>query len=380
VRLWTPVVLLAALAWSSAAMGQTGTRGGLAAVTPITGTKPAWSPDGKLIAFADQTGPTTGASWRLFVVGVDGRGRRQVIDVGRDAPHAVSWAPNGNSLAYDAFDTEDGVTSVFTVAVAGGRPAKITSGWAPSWGPDNKLLFVDQSTDLRDDRVFVVNADGTARQQLEPCFEVDIGGCFDGNPDWSSDGKRILLDSVRGSASAVWTMDPDGSNRRIITPFVPAAAYPRWSPDGSKIAYHHFDVAASTPGDVSVMNADGTASQVVAKNGGFPDWSADGKTIVFTRAGVLGESLYLVDAGGSNERQLTAPAPPVAARCVVPKLAGKTLAAATALLKKANCKTGKVTRVKSKKVKRGAVVSSKPKAGTSAPAGTSVALIVSRGK
>jgi beta-lactam-binding protein with PASTA domain len=100
---------------------------------------------------------------------------------------------------------------------------------------------------------------------------------------------------------------------------------------------------------------------------------------VFTRAGVLGESLYLVDAGGSNERQLTAPAP-VAARCVVPKLAGKTLAAATALLKKANCKTGKVTRVKSKKVKRGAVVSSKPKAGTSAAAGTPVALVVSLGK
>jgi Tol biopolymer transport system component len=372
-------VLLATLAWSGAASAQTGARGGASAVTPITGTKPAWSPDGKLIAFADQTGPTTGASWAVFVVGTDGRGRRQLVDIGRDAPHALSWAPNGARLVYDAFDSGDQLTTVYTIAATGGRPTEVTTGWAPSWGADNRLLFVDRTSDLGDDRAYVVNADGTGRQELEPCFEADIGGCFDGNPDWSSDGKRVLLDSVRGSASAVWVMDPDGLNRRILTPFVPAAAYPRWSPDGSKIAYHHFDVAASTPSDVSVMNADGTGTQVVAKNGGFPDWSPDGKTIVFTRPGVLAESLYLVEADGTNERALTAPAPPPA-RCVVPKLAGKTLAAAKTLLKKANCKAGKVTRARSAKVKKGLVVSSKPKAGTSAAAGTAVALVVSRGR
>jgi eukaryotic-like serine/threonine-protein kinase len=84
---------------------------------------------------------------------------------------------------------------------------------------------------------------------------------------------------------------------------------------------------------------------------------------------------------GSNARAITAPtSTTLAPKCVVPKLAGRTLAAAKAALKKAGCKTGKVTRARSRKVKRGRVISSKPKAGTSRPLGAAVALVVSRGR
>jgi beta-lactam-binding protein with PASTA domain len=101
---------------------------------------------------------------------------------------------------------------------------------------------------------------------------------------------------------------------------------------------------------------------------------------------VRGSSLFLVNTDGSNVRELTATVtttpptvPPVLRRCVVPKLAGRSLAAARTALRKANCKTGKVTRVKSKRIKNGRVISSKPKAGTTRPNGAAVALVVSRG-
>jgi PASTA domain len=68
---------------------------------------------------------------------------------------------------------------------------------------------------------------------------------------------------------------------------------------------------------------------------------------------------------------------PTAARCVVPKLAGKTLAATRKALAKAHCKLGKVTRKRSKG-KVGVVVAQKPKAASRLPAGSHVSVVLRR--
>jgi Tol biopolymer transport system component len=354
--------------------------GGATGITGA-GAKPAWSPNGRQIAFADLAGPETARSWRIYVVGADGSGRRQVVDIGRDPPQSISWSPDGGRLAYDAFVPADQTTNVFAIPAAGGQPTKVTPGWAPAWGPGNRLMIVDRSPDFGDTRLHLVNVDGTGKEEFQPCAEADIGGCFDGHPDWSPNGARITFDTIRGGLSAVWTIDANGANIRQVTPFFPAGASPRWSQDGGLIVYEQYSTAGSV-GDIAIMSADGSGSRVVVKDGAFPDLSPDGATIVFARAA----SLYLVNTDGSNLREITtspAATPPPAAptrRCVVPKLAGKTLAAARTALRRANCKTGKVTRVKSQKVRRGRVISSRPKAGTTRPDGAAVALVVSRGR
>jgi uncharacterized delta-60 repeat protein len=68
------------------------------------------------------------------------------------------------------------------------------------------------------------------------------------------------------------------------------------------------------------------------------------------------------------------------ALCVVPKLKGKTLRAAKRALKRAHCSAGKVTRTFSAKVKKGRVISSKPRAGKKLAAGSKVRLTLSKGK
>jgi hypothetical protein len=66
--------------------------------------------------------------------------------------------------------------------------------------------------------------------------------------------------------------------------------------------------------------------------------------------------------------------------CIVPKLKGKKLKAAKRALKKANCRTGKITHKHSSSVKKGRVISSKPKRGKHLPHGAKVKLVVSSGK
>jgi hypothetical protein len=155
------------------------------------------------------------------------------------------------------------------------------------------------------------------------------------------------------------------------------------------LVYERKDLGGDTTKDtIHVIAADGSGDKELVKNAHQPSWSPDGKTILFTRSEGVAFTLYAMDADGANVHALTGPATsttpttttPAGTRCVVPKVVGKPLASAKKLLTKAHCKTGKVTRVRSAKVKTGRVVSAKPKPGRSLAAGAAVALSVSRGK
>src|SRR5690349_6057647 len=106
---------------------------------PITGVRPAWSPDGKQIAFGDVVGSTVNGSWAIFVMNADGSGRRQLVRGSLYAPNGISWSPDGKTIAYDAYLGE-GPTTVYTVPVAGGTATKVTTGWSPAWASANKLV------------------------------------------------------------------------------------------------------------------------------------------------------------------------------------------------------------------------------------------------
>ena len=80
-----------------------------------------------------------------------------------------------------------------------------------------------------------------------------------------------------------------------------------------------------------------------------------------------------------NAQVLTPPPTPTVS-CRVPNVKGKSLAVAKRKIAAAHCKTGKVTTAKSKTVKKGNVISQKPKAGTKLRKGSKVNLVVSRGK
>jgi len=98
-------------------------------------------------------------------------------------------------------------------------------------------------------------------------------------------------------------MDADGTDQVQLT-FDPAFKdqVPDWSPDGSRIAY-----AAGDPGDILVMNADGSDQHTIV--GGSTDdfgsaWSPDGGQIAFIRFD--DRTVYVVDVDGSNEHAVRA--------------------------------------------------------------------------
>ena len=103
--------------------------------------------------------------------------------------------------------------------------------------------------------------------------------------------------------STVSVMDADGSNRTVLAG-VAFEHDPSWSPDGSKIA---FTSTRDGNEQIYVMDADGSSQTNISNNSeneDFPSWSPDGSKIAF-RSGRDGTTnIYVMDSDGSNQTRL----------------------------------------------------------------------------
>jgi uncharacterized delta-60 repeat protein len=118
-----------------------------------------------------------------------------------------------------------------------------------------------------------------------------------------------------------------------------------------------------------------TLTATAAAGSSFAGWSGAGCSGTGTCTVTLD-----ADRSISASFELVKTPPPPPALCIVPKVKGKTLKAAKRAIKRAHCSVGKVTRAYSAKVKRGRVISQKPKPGRKLAAGAKVKLTLSKGK
>jgi Tol biopolymer transport system component len=152
-------------------------------------------------------------------------------------------------------------------AVASAVPASADAAFP---GGSGKIVFAAASAGTTDYSIWVMDADGTDRTQL-----TNFGPGTDFSPRWSPDGTKIAF-SRRLDADGetyVWTMDADGSNATSRS----LGSAPAWSPDGTKIAFG-FVVDPGFDFDVWTMDADGSDRTQLSHHHDAmaPAWSPDG--------------------------------------------------------------------------------------------------------
>lgn len=193
-------------------------------------TDPAWSPDGRRIAFAS----SIREGWHLWLVNADGTNLTRLTHE-HISPFAPAWSPDGRQIAFHSYRDHNG-------------------------------------------NIYVMDADGSNPQRLtdHPANDTD--------PAFSPDGEYIAFQSSRdtpdGCGMNVWVMRADGSDPRNLTGHTdcaPRSGAPTWSPDGTMLA---FQQQASRDGEMQIvvleLTRTGDTMQPGAVRvlgpGSFPDW------------------------------------------------------------------------------------------------------------
>jgi len=234
-----------------------------------------------------------------------------------------AMSPDGHLIAFQSNRT--GVDQIYTMKPDGTDVKQITSGdffnGNPSWSPDGKQIAYESKPNGKWE-VWVMNADGTGQRQL-------AAGGDDGHPHWSKTG-RIVFNSNRTTPDMkapwsqqwheVFSVKPDGTDLRQHTHCKSVCTYASLSPDGTKLLYrkvtdmpsYNWDLSSTLRNsEVYVADADGSNERNLTNNAaydGWPQWSPDGKRILFT-SNRLGPAnigqIFIMNADGTGLKQVT---------------------------------------------------------------------------
>jgi len=191
---------------------------------------PSWSPDGKLLAVQAFVEGAPGFQV-VEVVRVDGSGRRRLAGArGADA-QSPAFSPDGKLIAYEVRGGPLGPRSfddaVFVIDVAGGAGRRLTpKGWiasSPVWIPGQDRVAFDRLEGTKFS-VWSVRPGGGGLRRERVGF----------NPDWSDDGRRVAyVDDVDGNRE-LFVANADGSGRKRITRDLLDQGQPDWAPKGAR--------------------------------------------------------------------------------------------------------------------------------------------------
>ncbi len=213
-----------------------------------------------------------------------------------------AWSPDGKKIAYTCFKKRNPNLYIYDIKNKTFNiiSSRVGVNGAPAWSPDgNKLAIMTR----REDRTKIAII--TLLRKGDPLFLTPSGPGNEASPTWSPDGQKLAFLSDRSGNPQIYTIDSTGKNLTRITFKGSYNASPAWSPLGDRIAFcsmvdGHFDIFTCNPDgkDLRRLTQDGY-------NNESPTWSPDGRFIVFSSDRFGTSQIYCMNNNGANVRQIT---------------------------------------------------------------------------
>jgi Tol biopolymer transport system component len=193
--------------------------------------EPTWSPDGSRIAFVmSPRGHLTryAGDGDIYLMNANGTDiRRLTHELDASFP---AWSPDGSRIAF----IEGQGQALAIIGADGSHPHIIANrrGYyeSPAWSPDGQAIAYNSGPNYTSQAIYTISPNGTGERRLTP------GSAIASNPAWSPNGTRIAYASTDG----IWTINTNGTSpRRITTCRLPCIsdAAPAWSPTGRELVF-----------------------------------------------------------------------------------------------------------------------------------------------
>lgn len=239
-----------------------------------------------------------GERYELRIADADGAGEETAL-ASLEPIISPAWSPDGRRLAYVSFENKKPV--IYVHSLADGRRQVAAnfrgSNSAPAWSPDGTRLAVALSRD-GGTQLYLINPDGSGLRRLTHSNAVDT------EPAFAPDGQMIYFTSDRGGSPQIYRMPVAGGEAQRVTFEGAYNVSPRVSPDGRQLAF-----VTRTNGrfQLAVMDLATRQTQVLtdSERDESPSFAPNGRMILF--ATVIGGRgvLAAVSADGRVRQRLS---------------------------------------------------------------------------
>jgi Tol biopolymer transport system component/DNA-binding winged helix-turn-helix (wHTH) protein len=262
---------------------------------------PAFSPDGKWIAFSRSLSPGVSDVYLAPVAG--GAPVRLTFD--NVLTQDLAWTPDGREIIF--ISTREGGPSLWRISATGGAPQLLMGVGRNEYSfaissQGNRLAYLQKFSDSNICRLELSNS---ATQSRRPTKMIS-STVEDHSPQYSPDGKRIVFVSTRSGNHEIWLCDSEGANPVQLTNLGGRiTGTPRWSPDGRLIA---FDSRPEGNADLFVINPESRLPRrLTTEPSGdiVPSWSRDGQWIYFSSNRNGNSQIWKLPVAGGSAVQVT---------------------------------------------------------------------------
>lgn len=263
---------------------------------------PAFSPDGRQLAFVRMNGALTMAD--IFLVPLSGGEARRLTFDNAMIPSPPAWARDGKSLVFSS--TRSSIPTLWRIPAFGGSPAQLPQvgvvSLHPSISPKGQRLAYDQI--MGSSSIWSLDLGNKKNHPTQ----VTLSKGYNRAPALSPDGAKIAFQSDRSGSLEIWVCNRDGSNLNRLTSVGSIQAgggVLQWSPNSQRIA---FDSPFGGHNTIFVLQADsGFPRPLVRANSDSvnPTWSRDGSWIYFASNRTGQWQIWKIPSGGGAPLQVT---------------------------------------------------------------------------